>query len=216
MDCCRGETKPTPTVSVGSAVQEPRESSAGKAETSTATSSTVNSSQPAICGSPSKRLSPADVSGTNEEWETASEGSDGGIHPRKHKDSVKSTSADPLKPDPSGGSVPHIGVSTRHSPCTSGVPSLAVLSDLEHGWKDTTGLCQVDAAAGSSATQRDLNTDSANVVVNQSISSSLAPGPRLFAASFGDTSTKQPVVHDSVARFATALYMKVACCIVSP
>ena len=206
VDCCRGEKKPTPTVSVVSSVQETRDSCARDSHVGKeVTSGTVTNYQPAVSGSPSKRLSPADVSGTNEEWETASEGSDGGLHPRRqttHKDSVESSSADAVKPD-SGSAV--LDCTARLSPCTSGVPSLAAVSDLEHSWKDASLFqCHADLA-----TQHDLsvtglsattNTDCANVG-----SPSLAPGSRLFPASFSDPGTKQPSVHDSLARFLSTL-----------
>ena len=212
MGCCRAEKKSSLTVSVGSSVQEPRDSSAGKetvmAASGTVTSYqslvggstvTVTSYQPAVNGSPAKQLSPADVSGTNEEWETASEGSDGSLHhPRRHKDSLKSASSDPLS------SVP-VGCSIRVSPCTSGVPSLAAVTDLDHSWKDASAsLYHLDV--GSSTTQQydltvigsssaaNTNTDSAIVTVNQSA----APSSRLFPAAFGDPATKQPMIHDSL------------------
>ena len=202
-DCCRVEKKSTPAVSVVSSMQESRDSSTGK-ETTLAASGAVTSYQCAANSSPSKRLSPADVSGTNEEWETASEGSDGSLHhPRRHKDYMKSATGDAV------GSVV-VGCSIRGSPCTSGVPSLGAATDSDHSWKDTAGLYSCHLNVGSSATQHDLsaiassantNTDCAIVAVNQSTSA----GSRLFPAPFGDPDTKQLTIHDSLARFASAL-----------
>jgi len=124
--------------------------SLAKEHTMVAASSSVDD-RPTGVSSPCKRQSPAaDVSGANEEWETASEGSDGGLHPRRpmmaaHRDDhgvkynrvsgdvVSRSSVEEPKDSFSGGSR---GIAV-HSPCTSGVPSLAVThADFGYCWKE--------------------------------------------------------------------------------
>jgi len=227
INCCRTDKKSAPPVPVGLSMQDskldvkeqvaaPKEHATSSKEHATAPliSSTVDS-RPNDSSSPSKRLSPADVSGTNEEWETASEGSDGGLHPRRQtvhrEDAMKYSTvkcrADSMKPciepDSCSRSVSNV---THHSPCASGVPSLAAGADFEHSWKDATsyqhhlGVTQHDLSVTGST-----NTDSADVAINQSSSSSLASSSRLFAPSFSDPGTKQPPIHDALARFAVTL-----------
>jgi len=99
-------------------------------ELATVVSSTVEC-WPNTASSPSKRLSPADVSGAAEEWETASEGSDGGLHPRRltaHREdgpkfaaAIKNSASDSA--NSSRGRT--VNGSSHHSPCASGVPSLS-------------------------------------------------------------------------------------------
>ena len=221
--CCRSEKKSAPSVADGLSVQDTKPVSANKdhviapqqlptARVASPVASSTIDCRPIDSSSPSKRLSPADVSGTNEEWETASEGSDGGVHPRRqttHREDATTfptvkCSSDSVKPvvepDTCGRSVNNIA---HHSPCASGVPSL---TDLEHSWKETSSYQYHRPDVGNSVIQHDLsamgstNTDSADVAVNQS-SSSLPPGSRLFAVSFSDPGSKQPPIHDTLVRF---------------
>jgi len=220
--CCRNDKKPAATVDVGSSVLDTKLGRGSKEHTTIA--SVAVGCRTDICSSPSKRMSPADVSGTctNEEWETASEGSDGGLHQRRptthREDAVKYSTlcnADFVKPcvEPDGNDCSQgraaIERSSHHSPCASGVPSPAPHTDFEHSWNEASSYqCRPDV--GSSVTQRDLsstgciNTDSADVAVNHSSSSSLTPSSLLFAVSFSDPGTKQPSLHDALVRFDSA------------
>jgi len=120
------------TVAFGSPVPDTKPSFAVK-ELAAVVSSTVDC-WPNTASSPSKRLSPADVSGAAEEWETASEGSDGGLHPRRltaHREdgmkfaaAVKNSTLDSV--NSSRGRT--VNGSSHHSPCASGVPSLSAHS----------------------------------------------------------------------------------------
>jgi len=156
--------------------------------------------------SPSKRQSPADVSGTNEEWETASEGSDGGHHARRqaaHRDdgmkySAAKCSAESMKPCAEPDST---NSGTLHSPCTSGVPSVAARTDFEHGWKDAATYPSHSATLCGLSVTGSTNTDSADVAVNHPSSPGVPPSSSLFSVSFSDPGTKQPSLHDAIARF---------------
>ena len=126
---CRDEKKPAVTVAVGSTVTDTKPSFAVK-ELAAVVSGTFDC-RPNIVSSPSKRLSPADVSGAAEEWETASEGSDGGLHPRRltahREEAVKFAAAFKNSASDSVNSSRGRAVNgnSHHSPCASGVPSLS-------------------------------------------------------------------------------------------
>jgi len=202
------------TVAFESSVQDTKLGCSGKEHATVASS--------AASSSPSKRLSPADVSGTNEEWETASEGSDGGLHQRRQMaqrdvttSSTVKSSADSVKPgvEPDSSISSHdrvVNNTSHHSPCASGVPSLAAHTDFEHGWKEVSSY-QYHPDVGNSVKHRDLsvtgstNTNSGDAAVSLSTSSSLSPSTLLFAVSFSDSGTKQPSLHETLARFALTL-----------
>ena len=201
------------SVTIGSSVLDTKLGCGGK-DLATVASGVVDC-WPNASSSPSKRLSPADVSGTNEEWETASEGSDGGLRPRRlttpREDATKYSvkcNADVVRPD-SGSCSRGFAVSnsSHHSPCASGVPSLAAHTDFEHSWKEA-GSRQCHADVGNCVAQWEqsvTNTDSADVAINHSTSQSLTPSSLLFAVSFSDPRTKQPSLHDALARFVLTL-----------
>ena len=178
MNGCRAEVKPVHAVSVGS----DRRPVTAPVKELVKTASNM-----------SKQLSPADVSGAAEEWETASEGSDGGLHQRRQT----------THRDDSGRSLPVKSVgdqqSTQHSPCSSGPTSLAAISDLERSWNEAAMF-----DVGNSATQHNLsmsgslttNTDSGY----QSTTSSQAPASRLFTVSFSS-----PSIREALNRFDSRL-----------
>lgn len=188
----------------------------------------------ATAGSPTKHLSPADISGANEEWETASEGSDGGVHARRqttHRatDAVNYSTVEGIAEsvkaatgvDRDCGSCSRGGraanPSTQHSPCASGVPSLAAGTDVELSWKDSAAGSYRhgrDMSGGNSVSQQQQQhelsavgcsrTDSADIaVIHLGTAPSVAPphSSRLLTETFTDPATKQPLCHDALDRY---------------
>jgi len=208
--CCRVEKKPTvavSAVSVESFVENSRPLASAADKQAMSALSKVES-QP-IVGS---LLSPVDVSGIVEEWETASEGSDGGLHPRKHtvhRDDLVKCIADTIskpcvEPD-ACNSCSHGGnctdASTHLSPCASGVPLRGVIDVvMDRSWKDSCPH-EYHRDVGTVNVQCDLsftvstNTDSADV---------MAPSSRLFGMSYSDAATKQSLIQDAVVRLGSA------------
>ena len=89
----------------------------------------------------------------------------------------------------------------------------SVHTDGEHGWKELSSY-QYHPDVGSSVTLSltgSTNTDSADVAVNHTTSPSLAPGSLLFAVSFSDPGTKQPSLHEALARFVFTLSARSLC-----
>jgi len=78
----------------------------------------------------------------------------------------------------------------------------SVDTDGEHGWKEPSTY-QYHPDITNSVTMSltgSTNTDSADVAVNHTTCPSLAPGSLLFAVSFSDPGTKQPSLHEALAR----------------
>jgi len=185
--------------------------------------STVES-QTNVVSSPSKQLSPADVSGTNEEWETASEGSDGGLHPRRQQQTSHVQTTHRQTPGKYSTTAecsmmvdsvkPCIGPVS--SPCVSGVSSNPDFNGP--GWNEMgsgsyaqyrspiSSVMHVSNGLSEPMITGSTKTDSADVAINQLHSSGLAASSRLFAVSFSDPGTQQPTIHDPLTRLAVITF----------